>query len=118
MRIQNHGTITHGCCQETSGLALIQYVCPDGGAYYDIYDDWDKQDIFEFDNLDCRWCNHKMNLISTGDMEVLGTVYLLVGEFRDRLWIADVLVKGNSGIGFVSGAVRPTYITTGSIVFR
>ena len=89
--------------RKASGSALMRYACPNCGAYYDIYDDKDRQDISEVDNLECRWCSHIMNLINTGDMEVLGTAYLLVGEFRDKLRIAEIPIKGISGIGFVQG---------------
>lgn len=91
--------------KRTSEMVVYQYVCPDCGGYFNIYNDKEKKEISEAGGLICKWCHKKMNLICGRDVNVLSSVYLLVGEYRDKLHIAGIPVREISGIGFVSDNV-------------
>lgn len=88
--------------RRASGSPMLRHACPNCGGYYDIYDDKDRQAVSGMNRLNCKWCRHKMNIISAADMDVFGLLYPLLGECRDKLRAAGIPIRGISGMGFVS----------------
>lgn len=88
--------------KKTSDAIIFQYACPNCGGYFNIYDAAEKKKMSQRGLLLCKWCRNGMNPIRGRDVDTLGYVYLLAGEYRDKLQIAGIPVRLISGIGFVS----------------
>lgn len=85
--------------KKTTNTPKKRLLCPVCGGYYDVYE---KDDEFGRETLNCKWCKNKMNVIKTEDMGFLDTIYIMLGEYQDKMRIAGIPIRKLSGIGFVS----------------
>lgn len=91
---------------KASNTPRKRLLCPVCGGYYDVYE---KKDEFSGESINCKWCKHRMNVIRTEDMGILDTIYIMLGEYQDKLRIAGIPVRRLSGIGFVSAGKSVGY---------
>lgn len=85
--------------KKTTNTPKKRLLCPVCGGYYDVYE---KDDEIGRETLSCKWCKNKMNVIKTEDMGFLDTIYIMLGEYQDKMRIAGIPIRKLSGVGFVS----------------
>lgn len=81
--------------------AKLRFVCPQCGGYRDVYDERDVRGIDWSEGVLCTWCFTRMNIIWATDINMLGTMYSILGECQDELRILKIPIYKISGAGFV-----------------
>lgn len=81
-----------------TGKLLMRYVCPVCGGYYDAHGE---KEARKRNLVHCIWCRHAMNAIREEDRGITDSIYILMGELRDKLRIAGIPIRIVSEVRFV-----------------